>query len=244
MSTKTREDNREVLLALLRTGDARALLAAALIVVTLTLTAQTGAWAIEEAGSAVLYVGAPSVSMPSAKVAGAISCSYAETASPETLIALDFSGERADRYVLDRALASITDQPAGPDETITAQAALEAGAVYLAQTGTRLPGEADPGSGEELASAGSVRPELGDGTVVPAENPRPGDSPAEDLAPTPDAVDPAEIGPVSGDGGDLAYAGEPPGTFAATHPGTSENDLATLYPSEPASGEGGRWSRS
>src|SRR3712207_2704672 len=108
MSTKTREESREVILALLRTGDARALLAAALIVATLTLTAQAGARALEEAGPAVLYVGASSVSMQSAREAGAISRSYAETASPETLLPLGSSKESVSRYVVDRALASVT----------------------------------------------------------------------------------------------------------------------------------------
>src|SRR5215207_2329516 len=153
MSTNTREQSYEVVLALLRTEDARALLAAALIVVTLTLTVHTKARALDETGRAVLYVGAPSVSVSSARDSGAISRSYAGTAPPETLLALGFSGESAERYVIDRALASVTEQPADPDETITAQAALEAGAVYLAQTGTRRPGEAGPGSEGELASA-------------------------------------------------------------------------------------------
>src|SRR5215216_1325916 len=221
MSTKTREQSREVVLALLRTGDARALLAASLIVVALTLTLHTKAGAFEEAGRAVLYVGAPSVSMPSAGEAGAISRSYAETTSPETLLALGFSEESASRYVVDRALASVTEQPADPDETITAQAALEAGAVYLAQTGTRRPGEAGPGSEGELASAGPVRPQLGDGTVAPPE-----DSPTKDLADASDA----------GDGGDLAHASGPPDSPVAAYPGTSEDDPTALYPA--SGGEG------
>src|SRR5688572_18416014 len=104
MSTKPREQSREVVLALLRTGDARALLAAALIVVTLTLTVHTKAGALEEARRAVLFVGAPSVSISGTREAGAISSSYAETASPETLQALGFSEESANRYVVDRAL--------------------------------------------------------------------------------------------------------------------------------------------
>jgi hypothetical protein len=79
MSTKTRGQSHEVVLALLRTGDARALLAAALIVVTLTLTVHTKARALEETGRAVIYVGAPSVSVSSAREAGAISRSYAST---------------------------------------------------------------------------------------------------------------------------------------------------------------------
>jgi hypothetical protein len=226
MNTKTREQSREVVLALLRAGDARALLAAALIVVTLALTAQTGAGALEDTGRTVLYVGAPSVSVSSAREAGAISRSYAETASLETLLALGFSEESASRYALERALASVTDQPADPDETITAQAALEAGAVYLAQTGTRPPEEADHGSEGELASAGPVRPELGDGTVALAE-----DLPADDTS-----TKKLPVASNAGDGGDLAYAGGPPDTPVAAYPGTSEDDPATLYPWDPTSG--------
>src|SRR5215211_3855913 len=200
MSTNTREQSCEVVLALLRIGDARALLAAALIVVALTLTTQAGA--LEEAGRAVLYVGAPSVSVSSAREAGAISRSYTGTTFPETLLALGFSEESASRYVVDRALASVTEQP---DETITAQAALEAGAIYLAQTVTRPPGEAGPGSEGELASAGPVRPQLGDGTVAPAEDLPAHDTSTKDLAVASDA----------GDGGDLAHAGGPPDTRVA-----------------------------
>ena len=220
MSTKTREQSREVVLALLRTEDARALLAAALIVVTLTLTVHTKAGAVEEARRAVLFVGAPSVTVSSAREAGAISRSYAETASLESLLALGFSEERANRYVVDRALASVTEQPADRDETITAQAALEAGAIYLAQTGARPPGEAGPGSEGELASAGPVRPELGDGTVAPAEDPPADDTSTKDLAVASDA----------GDGGDLAHAGGPPDSPVAAYPGSSSDDPAALYP--------------
>jgi hypothetical protein len=224
MSTKTREQRREVVLALLWTGDARALLAAALIVVTLTLTVHTKARALEEAGRAVLYVGAPSVSVSSAREAGVISRSYAETTSPETLLALGFSGKSASRYVVDRALASVTEQPADPDETITAQAALEAGAVYLAQTGTRPPGETGPNSKGELASASPVRPELGDGTVAPAEDLPADDTSTKDLAGASDA------------GGDLAQASGPPDSPVTAYPGASEDDPAALYPA--SGGEG------
>jgi putative methionine-R-sulfoxide reductase with GAF domain len=219
MSTNSREQSHEVVLALLRAGDARALLAAALIVVTLTLTVHTKARALDETGRAVLYVGAPSVSVSSAREAGAISRSYAETASPETLLALGFSEESASRYVVDRALASVTEQPADPDEIITAQAALEAGAVYLAQTGSRPTGEADPSSEGKLASTGPVRPELGDGTVAPAEDLPADDTSTKDLAVAYDA----------GDGGDLAHVGRPPDTPVAAYPGTSEDDPAALY---------------
>ena len=220
MSTNTRELSHEVVLALLRTGDARALLAAALIVVTLTLTVHTKARAVDETGRAVLYVGAPSVSVSSAREAGVISRSYAETTSPETLLALGFSGESAERYVVDRALASVTEQPADPDETITAQAALEAGAVYLAQTGSQPPGGADPGSEGELASAGPERPELGDGTVAPAEDLPADDTSTKDLAVASDADD----------GGNLAYADGPPDTRVAANPGSSSDVPAALYP--------------
>src|SRR5215203_3272009 len=108
MSTKTRGRGHEVVLALLRTRDARALLAAALIVVTLTLMVHTKARALEETGRAVIYVGAPSVSVSSAREAGAISRPYADTVRLETLLALGFSEDRANRYVVDRALASVT----------------------------------------------------------------------------------------------------------------------------------------
>jgi len=220
MSTNTREQSYEVVLALLRTGDARALLAAALIVVTLTLTVHTRAGALDETGRAVLYVGAPSVSVSSAREAGAISRSYAGTPPLETLLALGFFGESAERYVVDRVLVSVTEKPADPDDTITAQAALEAGAVYLAQSGARPPEGAGPGSGEALASAGPVRPELGDGTVAPAEDLPADDTSTKDLAVAYDA----------GDGGDLAHAGGPSDTPVAAYPGTSEDDPAALYP--------------
>src|SRR5215216_7986531 len=107
MSTKTRGQSHEVVLALLRTGDARALLAAALIVVTLTLTVHTKAGALEEAGRPVLYVGAPSVSVSSAREAGAISLSYARKISLETLLALGFSEDSASRYAQEQVLASV-----------------------------------------------------------------------------------------------------------------------------------------
>lgn len=225
MSTNTREQSHEVVLALLRTGDARALLAAALIVVTLTLTAHTKARALDETGRVVLYVGAPAVSVSSAREAGAISRSYAGTAPLETLLALGFPEENASRYVIDRALASVTEQFADPDENITSQAALEAGAVYLAQTRSQSPGETDPSSEGELASAGPVRPELGDGTVAPAEDLPADDTSTKDLAVAYDA----------GDGGDLAHVDRPPDIPVAAYPGTSEDDSAALY---PASGRG------
>jgi hypothetical protein len=238
MSTKTRGQSHEVVLALLRTGDARALLAAALIVVTLTLTVHTKARALEETGRAVIYVGAPSVSVSSAREAGAISRSYAGTVPLETLLALGFSEDRASRYVVDRALATVTDQSAGPEQSITAQAALEAGGVYLAQSGARPKEGAGTGTGEALVSAGPVRPELGDGTVIFAEDGPAASSPSKDQIPTPDGVDQAEVGPVSSDGGDLAYAGGPPNTVVAMHPGSISVDPIMFHQADPTSNEG------
>lgn len=152
--------------ALLRTGTKRSVFAAALLVVALTLVAETDARALEEAGETVLYVGAPAVSVPTAREAGVVAHSYKDEASPAVLAALGHDPVGGSDPLVEEALASVTALPGEPD-VVTADEAEDAGRVFLAQTdeGTDEPGA--PGGMREYASGGPVRPELGDGEGTP-----------------------------------------------------------------------------
>ena len=173
MSPARKEQNYKLLAALLRTRKKRLVTVAATIAVALTMTAQTGAQAMEQAKQTVLYVGAPAVSEPTAREAGATSQTVAAGASPQTLVALGYSPRAVHEYAVRRALASVAAPPPPQDASITAQAALEAGNTYMAQSGRQLQAQdaqQNAGGGKgEIASMDPMRPQLGDGTVAPPQ---------------------------------------------------------------------------
>lgn len=150
--------------------------AAAFLAVVLTATAGAGqmAWAQGEARTEkrVLYVNAPVVSLPQAREAARTASSYRDSDDPQVELALywatgDGEPPASEDVAATRALASVGSSPKEPGSAIIPEDAERAGRVYLAQVGVPL--DAGGAEGEELADAGPVRPELGDGNVVSEE---------------------------------------------------------------------------
>lgn len=167
-----------LLSTLLRGRSARLAAAAALIAVAMAFVLQTGSQALDEVRGGVLYVGAPSVSYPSARNAGTESREYIDMASKETLFALGVTEGEVSSHAARRALASISHPPEEGAESITEEAALRAGENYLAQVGRSAWGGPDTpsedNSEEQLASSAAerIRPELGDGRTATEESGR------------------------------------------------------------------------
>lgn len=172
-------------LALLRVGTRRCRLAAALVAVAVGLMGQTASQAFADARQTVLYLNAPAVSTERASRAGEVAAVYAEPGSPanrETLAWLDVPGRPAEVSMppaeAEAAFASVTAPEGERSGGVTADAALRAGEVMIAQIeaspSERSPSEDSPpeagGADEEMADAGAVRPQLGDGTQAPAES--------------------------------------------------------------------------
>lgn len=175
-------------LALLRTGAVRCRLTAAFMVVLFGAVSQTAGQAYAQARQTALYLDAPTVSTERAVRAGEVAGAYAEPgsgASPEALAWLDVpvrstgvstpssaSGVDA-KADAEAAFAAITAPDPEQSGGVTAEAALRAGEVMLAQIGEEAPPtapEATPREEEvsDLALSGPVRPELGDGTPAQA----------------------------------------------------------------------------
>lgn len=176
-------------LAFFRVGTRRCRMAAAVIAVVVGLTAQTASGAYAEARQAVLYLDAPAVSAERATRAGQVARAYSEAVDTASLKALAWLGVPArpagvgapQQERLAAAFASITAPDSG-DATryaagyatggVTPEAALRAGEVMLAQIGgdSGPEGAADDADAQ-MAAAGAVRPELGDGTRAPSARP-------------------------------------------------------------------------
>jgi len=175
-------------LTLLRIGTRRCRLTAAIMVVLFGAVGQTAGQAYAQARQTALYLDAPTVSTERAVRAGEVAGAYAEPssgASPEVLAWLDVpvrstgvstpssaSGVDA-KADAEAAFVSITAPDQEQSGGVTAEAALRAGEVMLAQIGEEAPPtapEATPGEKEvsDLALSGPVRPELGDGTPAQA----------------------------------------------------------------------------
>lgn len=188
MTQQARERSGRLLAVLLRSRRTRLVAAAAIIAVSISAVSQTGARALDDARGSVLYVGAPSVGYPSAREAGVASRSYLGEASPETLLALGLGEDETAPYVIERAMASITQTPdEGGEEPLTVRAALAAGEAFLAQTGRSgwEPNEGAPDAEEELASSGEpARPDLGDGRASPEDGEQASEGDAPESVPS------------------------------------------------------------
>jgi hypothetical protein len=150
--------------------------AAAFFAVVVGATASVGqaAWAQAKGETQpdkrVLYINAPVVSVPQARDAALTAAAYRDSDDPAVELALYWAtgeGEppAPEDVAAAEALASVAFPPERPGSAVTAEAAERAGQVYLAQVG--LPQDAGGAEGGgELADAGAVRPELGDGTAV------------------------------------------------------------------------------
>jgi hypothetical protein len=167
--------NRTVL-ALLRVGSRRCRLAAAFMAVVIGLTAPTANGALAESRRTVLYLDAPAVSKDRALRAGKVADAYADPGSPATRQTLAWLGlplrpadvSEPPEYA-EAAFASLTAPDGDGAGGVTAEAALRAGEVMLAQIDEGVsPGgrDGDEYANEEMA-AGAVRPTLGDGTRAP-----------------------------------------------------------------------------
>jgi len=173
-------------LALLRVGTRRCRLAAAFLAAAVGLLGQTAGQAFAEARQTTLYLDAPAVSTERASRAGEVADAYSKpgsSVSPETLAWLDVPVRPAavsrPPVEAEAAFASVTAPEGEGSGGVTADAALRAGEVMIAQIKASpsegSPSEdSSPGSGgteEETAEAGAVRPTLGDGTQAPADDP-------------------------------------------------------------------------
>lgn len=151
--------------ALFRVGTYRARVAAALMIVAGGLLYQTGAEALEQSSKEVLYLDAPSVSVPQAQNAGETARGYAGSDSKVDDAVLAWVDVKPMPQEASKAFASITDPSGQPPGGVSYDAALAAGDTMVAQIGGDTPaGEGRGGQDDELASADPVRPKLGDGT--------------------------------------------------------------------------------
>lgn len=229
----------QTVVALFRTRSRRCRLAAAFVAVMVGLVGQTATQAFAQARETILYLDAPAVSTDRATRAGETASAYSDPrspASPDALAWLRVQGPRGEAppQAASVAFASITAPDTEGKPGITAEAAYDAGATMLAQIEDGAPSE-DGGPGEdELATAGAVRPELGDGTQAPEEEPSAGYEapPAEqpttpDLASSPEPVVPAQE-PVAEPSGGEGLTLEAPASAPA------ETELA-VAPTEDAS---------
>lgn len=168
-------------LALLRVGTRRCRLAAAFVAVAVGLLGQTVGQAFAEARQTTLYLDAPAVSTERASRAGEVADAYSKpgsSVSPETLawLAVPVRPAAVSRPPVEAeaAFASVTAPEGEGSGGVTADAALRAGEVMIAQIEGSPSEDSSPGSGgtdEEMAEAGAVRPTLGDGTQAPADDP-------------------------------------------------------------------------
>lgn len=216
--------------ALFRLGTYRTRLAAALIIVATSLLYQTGAEALEQSSRKVLYLDAPSVSVPEAEKAATTAGGYAgpDSSVDDAVLAwVDVQpvpGEARD------AFASITAPGGQPPGGVSYDAAVAAGDAMVAQIGGEPP-VPDGGGDEELASADPVRPTLGDGTkATDAPDPQAGPQSPEPANP----ANPSDLGLPA----PMAQAYTPPNPPANnkkpdTPSGSSDDELAAV-PDAPA----------
>lgn len=222
---------------LFRLGTARARLAAALLVVAGGLLYQTEAQALEQASRKVLYLDAPSVSVPRAERAGDAARGYAGPDSDVPNDVLAWVHVTAAPQDARWAFASITDPSGRPPGGVSYDDAVAAGDAMVAQIGGEPP-VPDAGGDDELASAEPVRPTLGDGTkATDAPGPQTGAPPPPDAA---DTSAPADLGLPAPMAQAYAPSESPAKKDPATSPSSSNSDeeLAAV-PDAPATGKGG-----
>ena len=169
--------------ALFQLGTYRAHMAAALMIVAVSLLYQTGAEALEQSSKKVLYLDAPSVSVPQAQKAGETAWGYAGPDSNVDDSVLAWVDVKPVPQEARKAFASVTDPSGQPPGGVSYDDAMAAGEAMVAQLGGDSPATEDNGD-NELAAADPVRPKLGDGTKatdapVPggAEQPTPASGP-------------------------------------------------------------------
>jgi hypothetical protein len=220
--------------------------AAAFFAVVVGATASVGqaAWAQAKGETQpdkrVFYINAPVVTVPQAREAALTAAAYRDSDNPAVELALYWAtgeGEppAPEDVATAEALATVASPPERPGSAVTAEAAERAGQVYLAQVG--LPPDAGgAGGGGELADAGAVRPELGDGAAVSEdategspgrdEVPRDGNSPYTAQAGEPALAEAPTAGPAPvSEGGETTDAPivDPYG-FGRTSGSTTEAD--------------------
>lgn len=203
--------------ALFRVRTYRARMAAALMIVAGSLLYQTGAEALEQSSKQVLYLDAPTVSVPQAEKAGETARGYAGPDSNVDDAVLAWVDVKPVPLEARKAFASITVPSGPPPGGVSYDDAVAAGDDMVAQLGGDSPTGGE-GEDEELASADPIRPKLGDGTK------------ATD-APAPDATEPS---PGTGGGS------QQPEYAAADTPAPSDLGLpvpmAEQYALEPSGG--------
>lgn len=228
-------------LALLRVGSRRCRLAAAFMGVVIGLTATTANGAFAESRRNVLYLDAPAVSKDRALRAGELAGAYADPGSPatrETLAWLglpvrlaDISTSAPPEYA-EAAFASLTAPDGEGAGGVTADAALRAGEVMLAQIDEGVSPESKDGDGDanEEMAAGAVRPTLGDGNQAPdAEH-------VAEPAPQPEGQ-PEPGGEVPTDVGTPEYASIPASPDPTGEPGVPSGGASIVVPDPLSRGE-------
>jgi len=227
---------RGTVVALLRVGTRRAAWAAALVAVCANLALGAGKGALAESRQRVLYLDAPSVSTSSAREAGEVARTYAERGVDRGVLAWAGLPTTYDEELAgpapappppeaEKAFASVTAPPPQAAEPggLTHEQALLAGETMIAQLTD--PEGPTTGSEEELATAGAVRPKIGDGTVAPsaetATRPEPGAQEEEPPAGAPDTQAPAEEAPLHASVGDVPAEPSEPAFDAAVGPVTA-----------------------
>ena len=224
-------------------GTRRCRLAAAFVGVMVGLAGHPANQAYARAEETVLYLDAPAVSTDRATRAGETAQAHhsdpRSSAPPNALAWLGVRGPREDDTEAPPqdaagAFASVTAPDAEGTPGITAQTAYVAGETMLAQVEDVAP--AEDGGRDELAAAGAVRPELGDGTRASEERPSADHEapPAEQPTTANPASSPEPIVPdaePSGDEGlalDAPTQGAPAQTELAAAPGEDASPASEI----------------
>jgi hypothetical protein len=224
-------------LALLRVGTRRCRLAAAFMAVVIGLTAPTANGALAESRRTVLYLDAPAVSKDRALRAGELADAYADPRSPatrETLAWLGLPVRPADvsappEYA-EAAFASVTAPDGEGAGGVTADAALRAGEVMLAQIDEGVSPKGRDGDEDVNEEMAAVRPELGDGTPVPDVEHVAEPATQPDGQPEPGGEVPADVGTPE-------YASTPAAPDPTGKPGEPSGGASIVVPAPLSVGE-------
>ena len=131
--------------ALFQLGTYRAHMAAALMIVAVSLLYQTGAEALEQSSKKVLYLDAPSVSVPQAQKAGETAWGYAGPDSNVDDSVLAWVDVKPTPLEARKAFASVTDPSGQPPGGVSYDDAMAAGDAMVAQIGGDSPATEDNG---------------------------------------------------------------------------------------------------
>lgn len=230
-------NSKGTVLALLRVGTRRCRLAAAFMAVVIGLTASTANGAFAESRRTVLYLDAPAVSKDRALRAGELADAYAHPGSPatrETLAWLGLPVRPADASAppeyAEAAIASVTAPDGDGAGVVTADAALRAGEVMLAQIDEGMPPEGSDGDEDVNEEMAAVRPELGDGTPAPDVEHVAEPATQPDGQPEPGGEVPAEVGTPE-------YASTPTSPDPSGEPGEPSGGASIVVPAPLSVGE-------